>query len=83
MLQIRHMLADSLMDDERIINLDVMHYLNRIEMSSYQYKKLYVILFSKKLYVILFSWVLVYVWCMDRNSRPICLVYGQELTPDG
>ena len=41
MLHILHMLADSLMDDERIINSDVMYYLNRIEMSSYQYKKLY------------------------------------------
>jgi len=41
MLHILHMLADSLMDDERIINSDVMYYLNRIEMPSYQYKKLY------------------------------------------
>jgi len=41
MLHMLHMLADSLMDDERIINSDVMYYLNRIEMSSYQYKKLY------------------------------------------
>ena len=41
MLHILHMLADSLMDDERIINSDVMYDFIRIEMSSYQYMKLY------------------------------------------
>ena len=72
MLHILHMLADSLMDDERIINSDVMYDLIRIEISSYQYMKLYQAPLLHRM-VVLFSWVLVISLLMTDICRHITI----------